>query len=544
MKKHNTVKVVLIAVLAFLVLSWILPAAYYSSQYVDQGRVQMGLYELFNYPLTALSYFGYITMFIIFIGGFYGVLYKIPAYRTFLDKIVSIFEGKESIFISVVIVLLSACVSVCGLQVGVAMFIPLVVSIILLMGYDKIVAALVTVGSIAAGLAGCTLAYSNLNILTSILSLKGNFQMGVRFIILLVGMALVIFNTLMYIKNNLKNKKISSASNSKEKKVEKVVLEDSTTSQKSASKTTKTTKTSKGKKSSSNSKSGKKSSKSGRNANKAALKDDNIIVVKESITDDSDNDLYLIPTRVEATHKIWPFVAGFILLFVLSVMAFMSWGEGGFELTTFEEMTKSVSEFKLFGFPIFGKLYGTMNAFGTWTIIDMFLPLSLLLLVLILIYKISIDEVFDGFVSGVKRALAPAFISILVYTVLVLVTYHPFQLTIYKSLLSIGKGFNIVTTMLVAMLASLFNSDVSYVYQSSLPYYVSKITNADHYKNVAIIFQSMYGFTSLFVPTSLGLMCVLSYLGVSYKEWLKNVWKLLLEFFIILLIIFIILALM
>lgn len=42
MKKHNTVKVVLIVLLLFLVLSWILPAAYYSSQYVDQGRVQMG----------------------------------------------------------------------------------------------------------------------------------------------------------------------------------------------------------------------------------------------------------------------------------------------------------------------------------------------------------------------------------------------------------------------------------------------------------------------------------------------------------------------
>ena len=70
--------------LVFLLLSWILPAAYYSGQYVDQGRVQMGLFDLFNYPLTALSYFGYIALFIILVGGFYGILYKIPAYRTFL----------------------------------------------------------------------------------------------------------------------------------------------------------------------------------------------------------------------------------------------------------------------------------------------------------------------------------------------------------------------------------------------------------------------------------------------------------------------------
>ena len=57
MKKHNTVKVVLITLLVFVLLTWILPAAYFSGQYVEQGRVQMGLFDLLNYPLTALSYF-------------------------------------------------------------------------------------------------------------------------------------------------------------------------------------------------------------------------------------------------------------------------------------------------------------------------------------------------------------------------------------------------------------------------------------------------------------------------------------------------------
>ena len=68
MKKHNTVKVVLIVILLFLLLSWILPAAYYSSSYVEQGRVQMGLFDLVNYPFTSLSYFGYIALFIILVG--------------------------------------------------------------------------------------------------------------------------------------------------------------------------------------------------------------------------------------------------------------------------------------------------------------------------------------------------------------------------------------------------------------------------------------------------------------------------------------------
>ena len=170
MKKHNAVKVVLITLLVVLLLSWILPAAYYSGEYVSEGRVQMGLFDLFNYPLTSLSYFGYIALFFVLVGGFYGVLYKIPAYRTFLDKIVSIFDGKEKLFISIVIILFAVLVSVCGIHYEIFLFFPFIVALIYLMGYDKIVAAMTMVGSIAVGLAGSTYAYNNLNVLISTLA--------------------------------------------------------------------------------------------------------------------------------------------------------------------------------------------------------------------------------------------------------------------------------------------------------------------------------------------------------------------------------------
>ena len=107
MKKYNIFKIVLIVIFVLLVLSWIFPAAYYSGQYVDQGRVQMGLFDLFNYPITALSYFGFIAIFLILVGGLYGVLYKIPAYRAFLDKLVKLMKGKEKLSISIMIVIIS-----------------------------------------------------------------------------------------------------------------------------------------------------------------------------------------------------------------------------------------------------------------------------------------------------------------------------------------------------------------------------------------------------------------------------------------------------
>lgn len=539
MKKHNTVKVVLITMLVFLLLSWIIPAAIYSGQYVEQGRVQMGLFDLLNYPFTALSYFGYIALYIILVGGFYGVLYKIPAYRSFLDKIVNMFKGKEKIFLSVVVAIIALIVSICGLQFGLFLFVPFIVAIVLLMGYDKIVAALVTAGSMAVGLMGSTYATQNVGMLTTALGLDFDFQIGVRFIILLLGVILVIFNTLMYIKKSMLDVKIEKKTIKKveEEKVEKVVATKKNSTSKKTTNSKKNSTTDK-KKNSSKSKSTVKSSKSRKSDNKAALKDEDIIVVKESVS----SDLELVPESVDTKHSVWPFVVTFALLLILMILAFVSWGEGGFGVSLFEDVTKSVTEFKLFTFPIFGKLLGTINAFGSWTIMDLLLPIMLVMLFLVFIYKIKIDDMFDGFAEGAKKALAPAFMVILIYSMLVLVTYHPFQLVIYKSVLGLSKGFNIATTTLVAILSGLFNSDASYVFQSVLPYFTSVVTNTDNYAIAGIIFQSMYGLVMLIAPTSVVLMVTLSYLNVSYKEWLKRIWKLLLELFVILLIVFIILA--
>lgn len=534
MKKHNAIKAVLITLLLFTILTWIFPAAIFSGEYVEQGRVQMGLFDLFNYPLTSISYFGYIVLFIVLVGGFYGILYKIPAYRSFLDKIVAKVSGKEKVVLAITMILLAVLTSICGLQIGLAIFVPFIVSLILLMGYDKIVAALTVVGSIGVGLAGTTYAYNNIASLLSALALDLDYEIGIRFIILVLGLILLMFNVFMYIKKN-KTKKGDKLEKNSIKKVEvkEEVIEDSNKTSKKAV-TSKAAKTSKTQKST-------KKGKTSKNNNKAALKDEDIIVVKESVVADGKEDF--VPTIVNSKHKIWPFVIGFILLFILLVLAFIPWGETGFGIKFFTELSDNTREFELFGFPIFAKLLGQFNAFGEWSITDMLFPLGLLVLIFALIYKVKFSDICEGFANGVKKALAPAFVAMLVYAILVLVTYHPFQLVIYKAILGLSKGFNIATTSIVALLASLFNSDSNYVFNSVLPYYVTQVTNSDNYTTVGIMFQSLYGLTMLVAPTSLVLMGVLSYLKVSYKEWLKNAWKFLVSFLVVLLILFIILAL-
>ena len=531
MKKHNIFKVVLITMLVFLVLSWIFPAAYYSGEFVDQGRVQMGLFDLFDYPLLALSYFGYIVLYLVLVGGFYGVLYKIPAYRLLLDKIVAKVAGKEKVALAVMVVVISLLVSVCGFHIGVALFVPFLVALIYLMGYDKIVAAMVLVGSVSVGLAGSTYAYGNLSILLEGLSLKNDYQILVRFLILLVGVVILLFNVYMYIKESLK---VSKAEKKTVKKVEVTLATDKV--EKKITKTTVKKTTAKGKST------GKKSnnkSKSRKNPNKAALREAEIIVVKENV---DENSAY-VPEKVVSNQKTWPMTLVLVLLFVLVCLAFVTWNENGFGIKLFEDITKAVKEFEIGKFPIFAKILGSrydVKAFGLWSITDLFLPMGLIVLVLSIVYKLSFDDVVDGFVKGAKKALYPAVIVVFIYSILVLVTYHTFQLVLYKAILGWTKGFNIFTTVLVSLLAGLFNSDIYYTFQSVVPYFASVVELKD-YSVAGLIFQSMYGVTSLVAPTSLVLMTALAYLGVSYKEWLKNVWKFLLELFVVLLVIIVIL---
>lgn len=506
MKKHNIFKVVLVTLLVLMLFTWILPAAYYSGSYVDQGRVQMGLFDLFNYPVTALSYFGYIAAFILVVGGFYGVLNKIGAYRTMLDKLRMAFKGKEVVVLSIMMVIIALLTSICGLQLGLIIFYPMLVSLILLMGFDKIVAALVIIGSTMIGMLGTTFGYNNTGIFSSVLGTKFTDAMLPKCILLFLGLVLLIVNTVLYIRKQQKSEKKAN--------VKKVTAKE----EKKPAKTTKT-----------------KSSKT----TKAAVKEEEVVVVT---AEDSEDDLYVPATVAGKKHTVWPLAVVLSIIFIILVLAFISWS-GAFGISAMDNATTAVTGFEVFGFALFGKLLGTVNAFGSWTLIDMVVVLIVFMFILALIYKVKFDDVLDGFVQGAKRALGPAVIAIMIYTILVITTYHPFQLVIYKAILGITDGFNVFTTFIVAILSAFFNGDIAYAIQSSLPYLASLVTNADNYPIMTVVYQAAYGLTMLVAPTSLILMGMLSYLKIPYSKWLKAIWKLVLELLVVLLIVFTILIL-
>ena len=525
MRKHNIFKVVLITLLVFMLLTWILPAASYQGTFNSEGRIQMGLFDLFNYPLVSLQYFGYIALFILLVGGFYGILYKIPAYRNWLDRIVDALQGNEKLFLIVMMVVIAVLTSTCGVQLALFIFFPLLGAIILLLGYDKIVVALTLVGSTMVGIIGTTSAFSNVSLLANNLAVELSKNMGTKVCLLVIGLVGLILTTLLYIKKNsvVGSSKVAAKRTPAVKK-EQIKKVNNSAKKSSARKTTKSAPKKSGTK--------KSTKKKSRNNNKALAMSKDVLVVK----DVEDREVNYVPAPVEGKHTIWPLVVTFFITVIIFILAFIPWADA-FGVDAFTKATEGVTGFKVFGFTLFGKLLGSVNAFGAWTINDLALMLGFIVCFLALVYKVKFDDVIDGFMDGFKKALVPAIMAIFIYTGLVIVTYHPFQLTIYKFILGWAKSFNIFTTTLTTLIASVFNADPAYTFNALVPYFMGVVTKAGVYGKAWILFQSMYGIAMLFVPTSLILIMVLSFLKINYCRWFKVIWKLVLGLMLVVLLI-------
>ena len=474
MKKHNTLKVVIITLLLFALLTWILPCATYQTEYTELGRYQVGLFDILSYQSTVFGYFGYVALFVLVVGGFYGVLYKTGAYRRMLDSLVKKFKGKEVICLVVIMALFAFLTSFAGLQLALLMLFPFVISLVLMMGYNKSTAVAVTAGSVAVGLMGTTFSYNTTQVLQQYLSVELTDLIWAKIVLLVLGVVLLALFTLKF---------------------------------------------------------GKKSS-----TKKADDKEEFIPEEVKSVkAKDKDK---------EKKHKVkvWPLVLILDLMLIVTILGFIPWN-GAFGITLFDDVTTAITEFELFGFPIFGKILGAISAFGYWTLVELVTLMLLAIIILKFVYKIKWDDVFEGFGKGVRRALVPALIVILIYTCLVLTTYDPYQLVIYKFILGLTKGFNIFTTGLVVVISSIFNGDPLYAFYSVLPYFVSVVTDTNNYQLIAVIFQSLYGIVTLVAPTSIPLMATLAYTNTSYKDWFKYIWKLLVALLVLAFIVFTVLLL-
>ena len=268
-----------------------------------------------------------------------------------------------------------------------------------------------------------------------------------------------------------------------------------------------------------------------------------LIKMKNKNKDIEAESVDLVPlTGDEKKGKAWPYLVAFIVLFVFCILGYMPWNSA-FGIDVFDTFhtwltTKVTVTIGGNSHAIFGYILGKISAFGSWDIYTICYIAMIILIFVKLFSKVKIDEMLDGAVEGMKKTLKPALFVVLAYTMFVICYWSGFTNTIVDKI--VGTTFNPISATVANALASFFHVDFGFSGFTLGAVYAARF--ADYTGTMLVIMTSINGLVSLVAPTSILLVTGLSMYDVSYKEWLKNIWKITIILLVLLLILFAVMA--
>ena len=233
--------------------------------------------------------------------------------------------------------------------------------------------------------------------------------------------------------------------------------------------------------------------------------------------------------RKSTMKKMIPLYVTFILLFIFVVLGFVNWN-AYFGFDGFEKFLESLREAKVAEVSIFDAIFGSsVEAFGKWQSYNLGMLLVFTSVVLSIIYRLKINDFFEAFGEGLKKAFPYAIIVTLANIVLVNVYSSGIFYTISMALT--GKNINVFTSSITSMIASIMYPDTTYAAQFTLTSLIG--TEAVNYEGLfAVTYQAIYSLFLLISPTSILMLFALHKTETGYIEWIKYIIK----YFLVLLI--------
>ncbi len=464
-----------IAFLIFIVLSYIIPVGYYSSTTYTGGETEpVGLVGIFMNPLYSIAIFVQYVVVFLAIGGLYAIMNKTGVYSRIIGGVAKKFENKKKVFLIISIISFALLSSLSGLPVVLFTLVPFATAVILLLGYDKVTALASTVGAIIIGLMGST--YGNGLVFRSFFGLDANNGILYKFVLLIV----LVFLLIMFV--TLKSRSIENTEKIEQKE-----------------KTTKSKKTKK----------------------------------EEKVEEVKKIEIPYYDEKNTNKKSCVPLIIIICLLIVISLVGMFNWYYT-FDIDLFNKLSTSITSFKVGGVAIFSKILGTFTEIGQWGNYEFAALLLFATLLIAWVYSIkpsdAVETYFDGIKSMLKTAIYVA-LACIVFAVMVNSENGTISATITNFILGLSKSFNVLLVSLTGMVGGFFYND--------FPYLVSGMYGAlGTYEQtvlpvISVILQSAYGFVMLVLPVSVILVAGLKFLDVSYREWIKYIWKLLLQLFVV-----------
>lgn len=248
-------------------------------------------------------------------------------------------------------------------------------------------------------------------------------------------------------------------------------------------------------------------------------------IVKHKPTKDEEIVDMFEETDVTKKDKVWPLAIILILAAIVAIMAYLPWEEV-FGVTWFKTAKEVILKYEVFDSPIFGYILGNVKEFGAWDIFGIQIIMLIATLLVKWIYKINMNDFLTAFGEGFKKVGKMVILLLLTYLILEFTAMFPVIPTIVDWIISLSSKFNVLLTTISGLLTSAFTVEYSYTVNLIGTFLITKF--ADFTDQIALILQLTYGYVGFFIPSSAILLMGLSYLGISYKEWMKYIWKFLL----------------
>ena len=483
MKKHSLFKVILIILGALLAVNGILAILGYFVPALEGKYSMIALGDVLMNFVQSFYYFFDTVVYLLVLGAFYGVISKVPAYKKLVDNIAQKVKSHSKLFIFIVTGLFAVITFACGLVNVLLVFVPFIVAIILLLGYDKLVAISSTVVAMLVGfMSSLFLTFRDPNSYygynaTTIEKMTGISDYAnwiPKLVLLVLGTALLIFFINRYIKN-LENKKV-----------------------------------------------------------KYELNESNEVNVSE-VKGDYKN------------IKTWPVIVMFVFILVILILGYLPWNTlfkiECFDKFNEWLVGIKIGEFAIFSNVVSPSLY----AFGNWASLGSYMSIIITLIIFTLItkfvYKVKFNEVIDNFVSGAKKMVPAIFLVIITYDILVCTYNHSFMSTIMTWISETKLGINVFTASVISALGSLLHTDLYYTVAGVYSPLIGLVENESMLNTYAMTFQSIYGIVAMIGPTSFLLIVALKYFDVPYTSWVKYIWRFVLMLLLLVILVLLVMAL-
>lgn len=481
MKKHSLFKVILIVLGALVCLNGLFTILGLAGVKAFESFKMIPIGDAFLNFVQSFYYFFDMLVFLLVLGAFYGVLNKVPAYKKLVDNIAQKVKTHSKLFIFIVTILFAVLTSVTGLVNVLIVFIPFVIAIILLLGYDKLVAISSTIVAMLVGfMGGVFVTFRDSNsyygyastTFTKFVGEKMYANLVPQLVILVLGTALLILFINKYMKN-LQDKKV-----------------------------------------------------------KYELNDSDEVIVSEVKGD-------------YKTIKTWPIIVILAIIFVILILGYLPWNDlfGIKCFDKFDEWLKglSIGKFAVVSNVISGYLY----SFGSWaslgSCVCIIITLIIFTILIKFIYRIKFDEVLEDFMFGAKKMVPTIFLVAISYAILVCAYNYEFMSN-FITLIGDKIGMNLVTSSLLSVIGTLFHSDLYYT-TAGVFANITSLADESLLPVYAMTYQSVYGLVSVIAPTSLLVIFALKYLDVPYTSWVKYIWRFVLMLFLLVILVLLVLSL-